>query len=100
MSDDPTKEQTVKVFEEIMERLAEAKSKPIQTKFLVVFLMIGHGVFRDGSLSIYFNEFDHQTKFYWSMKMENHIKSFYKTIAKHMLWGYLPRAGRFTSNPK
>ena len=58
LSDDPTKEQTVKVFEEVMERLTEAKERPIQTKYLVVFLIIGHGVFKDGSHSIFFNEFD------------------------------------------
>ena len=58
LSENPCKEQTVKVFEEIMERLTEAKESTIQTKYLVVFLIIGHGVFKDGSHSIFFNEFD------------------------------------------
>ena len=58
LSNDPSKDQTIKVFEEIMGRLAEDKERPIQTKYLIVFLVVGHGVFKDGSHSIFFNEFD------------------------------------------
>ena len=54
LSEDPTKEQTIQVFRDIMFRLTEGRDSPVKVNYLVFFIFAGHGVLQDGQHSMLF----------------------------------------------
>ena len=48
LSEDPTQDETLEVFRQIMLRLAEGRDGPIKINYLVIFFFSGHGMLQDG----------------------------------------------------
>ena len=74
LTDDPTMSETSKVFDAISKELREAKKLKPPEKYLIVFLFAGHGILRDGTQYLVYNEWNPRERFYHMFAAEGKLR--------------------------
>ena len=74
-STDPTVLKWNQTKKEIFEKLKAGNKAEPQVNYLIICMFAGHGILRDGSQYLVFNQFDKQSKFYKMMNVEIFLRN-------------------------
>ena len=73
-----SKQVTAKEFENILasisKKLRDGKKKVPKKNYLVIFLFAGHGILKDGTQMMLYNEYDTKKKFYKMLQAEAKLR--------------------------